>query len=266
MLNYSQNELDFFRTLIFDHEIRIDGRNNLSIRNYEIVENNIPSCFSSLKILYNNNQNEILFAVKGEIMSANTHQPEKFVYVNIDSMHKFEDIKLKNEIENHIETLLLNKISIDNFKISKICDEFYWKIYVDIYIFDVVKLSLLQLLMIGTKIVIKKIKLPKLILHTNEVTGSREYDLAEVYEDISMNEREFSIEKNIEIPDIYLFAILNNSILIDPSEEEFSIASSIVIISCYKGKITETQSIGSQVDIQKIREITSFIQSLESNE
>jgi exosome complex RNA-binding protein Rrp42 (RNase PH superfamily) len=261
MFNYSDNELDFFRTLIYDHEIRIDGRTKLSIREHEVFYNVIPTCLSSLKLVYNDNQKEILFAVKGEIVNKANINSEKLISLSVDSMYKIEDVKMKKELENHIETLLLAKINFDDFKINKNSDEYYWKIYIDIYIFDTLKLSLLQMLIIGTKILIKSIKLPKMVIFTNEITGNKEFDLIEVYEDVSEREKEYTMD--LKIPEVYLFAILNDSIYLDPNEEEFSIATSIVIISSFQGKIINVQSIGSSVDIHKIQEISSIISLLD---
>jgi exosome complex RNA-binding protein Rrp42 (RNase PH superfamily) len=262
MLNYSQNELDFFRTLLFDYDIRVDGRSKLSLRDFDTQMDVIPSCLSSLKISYNDNQKEMLFAVKGEIIPKASLKDEKLLYVSVDSMYRIDDLKLKREIENYIENLILSKINPDNLKISKSHDEYYWRLYVDIYIFDVLKMSLLQLLMIGVKSLIRNIKLPRLVLFTNEITGNIEFDLVEVYEDVSEKEKEYSLDADLSIPDVYVFSVINNSIFLDPTEEEFSIANSIVIISSHNDKITNVQSIGSSVDIQKLSDISSLIKSL----
>jgi exosome complex RNA-binding protein Rrp42 (RNase PH superfamily) len=118
------------------------------------------------------------------------------------------------------------------------------------------------MLMVGVKAVLKNIKLPRLVIFTNELTGEKEFDLVEMYEDVSEREKEYSIAEDIIVPDIYVFAVLNNSIFLDPTEEEFSIASSIVIISRHNEKVTNVQSIGSSVDIQKLQDISSLIKSL----
>lgn len=261
MLNYSQNELDFFRTLLFDYDIRVDGRNKLTMREFYTQSDVIPSCLSSLKISYNDNQKEILFAVKGEIIPKSSLKDDKLLYVSVDSMYKIDDAKLKREIENHIENLILSKISYDHLKINKAHEEYYWRLYVDIYIFDLLKMNLLQLLMVGVKTVIKNVKLPGLVLFTNEITGNVEFDLLEVYQDVSEKEKEYSLNEDLSIPDVYIFAVINNTIFLDPNEEEFSIADSIVIISSHNDKITNVQSIGSSVDIQKLQDISSLIKS-----
>lgn len=264
MFNYSQNELDFFRTLLFDYDIRIDGRTKLSIRDYDMLTDVIPSCLSSLKLTYNDNQKEILFTVKGEIVhgGGDLHglRREKLLSVSVDSMYKIEDLKLKKEVENQIENLLLSKISFDALKVNKSSDEFYWKLYIDVYIFDVLKVSLLQMLMLGIKHLLKNVKLPRVVVFTNEITGNKEFDLVELYEDVAEQEKEYVME--VDVPDVFVFAILNNNIFLDPTEEEFSISSSTVIISSHKGRVEEVQSLGSSVDIHKIQEFSAIIQSL----
>ncbi len=105
MKNYSENEREFFRSLLLDYEIRTDGRNKLAIRNFQIVENVLPSCFSSLKMTYDNNQKEILFAIKGDIVQINSNfdpAVEKLFQVSIDTMYKLDDPKLKKQLENYI--------------------------------------------------------------------------------------------------------------------------------------------------------------------
>src|SRR5690606_28856652 len=112
----------------------------------------------------------------------------------------------------------------------------------------------------GTKIVLKNLKLPRAVVFTNEITGNKEFELLELYEDLSEIEKEKKID--IDVPDVFVFAILNNNVFLDPTEEEFSVSSSTVIISAHKGKVEEVQSVGSAVDIHKIQEICSIIQSL----
>jgi len=263
LLNYSQNEIEFFRTLLFDYDIRVDGRNKLTLRDHNLYLEVLPSCLSSLKITYMDNQKEILFAIKGEIVSRDSFRSnDKLISVSLDSMYKIEDVKSKKHIEDLIEELILSKIDKDALRINQNFEDFYWKLYVDIYVFDVIKMSLLQLLMIGVKAALRNISLPRLSVFTNEITGNKEYDLVEVYEDVSELEKEFSLRELIKVPDVFVFAILNNSIFLDPTEEEFSIATTIVIISSYEGKVTNFQSIGSNVDLQLINDISGLIKSL----
>ena len=68
MNKYSSNEILFFKQLLIDNDIRIDGRDKMEIRKYNIIYNIIQSCLSSLKITYNNSKNEIIFAIKGEVI------------------------------------------------------------------------------------------------------------------------------------------------------------------------------------------------------
>ena len=67
MAHYSENEIAFFNQLVHEYDIRIDGREKMEFRNYLITNDIITTCFSSLKISYNNSKNEIIFAVKGEV-------------------------------------------------------------------------------------------------------------------------------------------------------------------------------------------------------
>jgi exosome complex RNA-binding protein Rrp42 (RNase PH superfamily) len=264
MINYSENEREFFRTILLDYNIRIDGRGKSSIRNHEIIDNIIPSCLSSLKLIYNDNQKEMIFAIKGEIIQLGEHiaSMDRLLNVSIDSMYKMEDMKLKKQIENYIETLIFSKVPMENLKIDKNnTGDYYWKIYLDIYVFDYLKMSLLQMLSIGTKAVIQKIKLPNLVLFTNEITGNKEFDLVENYEDVSDKEKEISVMANIDLPDIYVLAVLNNEVYFDPTEEETSVATSIVIISSYRGKIVNIQSIGSSVEIHKLVDLNTLLKS-----
>jgi exosome complex RNA-binding protein Rrp42 (RNase PH superfamily) len=260
MINYSENEREFFRKLLFDFEIRIDGREKLSIREYEIIPNVVSSSTSSLKLIYNESQKEILFTIKGELdQNYIPNSPvDKLINVNIDSMYKIEkeDQKLKKELENYLDTFIFSKISTDSFKVQELI---YWKIYIDIYVFDTIKLSILQMLAIGVKELIKGIKFPKLISFTNEITHNKEYDLLANYEDISEKENEYQIV--VDVPDVYVFSILNNAVFLDPTEEEFSVANSIVLLSTHKGSVLKIQSIGSSVDVQKILDITNMFKS-----
>jgi exosome complex RNA-binding protein Rrp42 (RNase PH superfamily) len=259
MLNYSQNERDFFRTALFDFNIRLDGRTKLAMREYEITENVLPSCLSSLKLSYNDKQNEILFAIKGEIIPGKSH--EKLLLVSLDSMGRIEDQKIRKELETYLETLLLSHIGNDLLRINKNFDDYSWRLYVDIYAFDYIRMSLLQLLFIGVRNLIINLKVPRLVIFTNEITGYKEFDLIEAYHDVSENEKEMLLFDSLILPDIFVFAILKDAILLDPNEEEFTIASSIVIVSSHKEKIINVQSIGSSVDVNKLHEISILVKS-----
>lgn len=64
MSKYSDNEREFFQTLLADLEIREDGRSKTQPRDYYFVHDFLPSTFSSLKLVYAKGQREIIFAVK----------------------------------------------------------------------------------------------------------------------------------------------------------------------------------------------------------
>ena len=66
-MQFSENEIAFFKQLLLDFDVRIDGRNKMDIRKYSIEKNNINNCFSSIKLTYNNSKNDIIFAIKGEL-------------------------------------------------------------------------------------------------------------------------------------------------------------------------------------------------------
>ena len=156
---------------------------------------------------------------------------------------------------------MLKKILNKNCNLIKLTE--IGIIVLGIYILDSLKMSLLQMLSIGIEHLIKNIKLPKVIVFNNEITGMKEYDIIENYEDVSDLDKEYSISNFVQIPHLLVFAILNNNIFLDPNEEESSVASSILIASSFQNKLLSLESIGSFVDIQKIFDVTSIIKSIE---
>ena len=157
-----------------------------------------------------------------------------------------ENTKIKNQLENLIQTLLISQIENTSLKIEKSKPEMIWKIYIDIFIFDELKISLFQLLTIGIKEALLNIKLPKIITFYNELTKNYEYDLKSNYEELTENESEYNI--NIIVPNVYCFAILNNLLFLDPIDEELSITNSVIFITEINQNILNIQSIGSSVD------------------
>ena len=249
MSKYSSNEITFFQQLLIDNDIRIDGREKMEIRKHNIQYNIIKSCLSSLKITYNNSKNEIIFAIKGEVtFLSEINKENKLINISIDSMNKLNDenTKVKNQLENLIQTLLISQIENTSLKIEKSKPEMIWKIYIDIFIFDELKISLFQLLTIGIKEALLNIKLPKIITFYNELTKNYEYDLKSNYEELTENESEYNI--NIIVPNVYCFAILNNLLFLDPIDEELSITNSVIFITEINQNILNIQSIGSSVD------------------
>ena len=116
MAHYSENEISFFNQLLYEYDIRIDGREKMEIRNHEIKQDIVTTCFSSLKICYNNSKNEIFFAIKGELVPTSTiNENNKVINLNIDSIQKSnENTKVKSQIENILNSMLIEKTPVDN--------------------------------------------------------------------------------------------------------------------------------------------------------
>ena len=138
MAHYSENEISFFNQLLYEYDIRIDGREKMEIRNHEIKQDIVTTCFSSLKICYNNSKNEIYFAIKGELVPTSTiNENNKVINLNIDSIQKSnENTKVKSQIENILNSMLIEKTPVDNLKVENSKPEMIWKIYVDVFVFD----------------------------------------------------------------------------------------------------------------------------------
>ena len=49
----------------------------MDIRKYEVEKNTINNCFSSVKLTYNNSKNEIIFAIKGELIKEQNEKEKK---------------------------------------------------------------------------------------------------------------------------------------------------------------------------------------------
>ena len=122
MNQFSENEIAFFKQLLLDFDVRIDGRNKMDIRKYNIEKNTINNCFSSVKLTYNNTKNEIIFAVKGELIKEDkeNNQNNLRIELNINSMsmtnkgQNSEESKLvKNKMESLINKLMISKINTD---------------------------------------------------------------------------------------------------------------------------------------------------------
>ena len=266
LVNFSENEREFFKKIICDYNIRADGRDTLSIRSLEIKPEIIPSCFSSLKIKLVDSNKEILFAIKADLLrikSPAALEGIEFASISIDSMNKIENLKLKIEIEEFIRNLILAKIDKNIFFVkneNKEITDFYWKLYIDVFIFDTIKISYLQVISLGIKQALLNLKLPKLIFFKNEISGVSEFDLIENYKDVSEKDKESNLPFEA-IPDILVFSLMNNVLYVDPSDEEEAISNSIIIASKVDKKLESIQSIGSAVDLNRIFDITNIIKN-----
>ena len=176
MAHYSENEISFFNQLLYEYDIRIDGREKMEIRNHEIKQDIVTTCFSSLKICYNNSKNEIYFAIKGELVPTSTiNENNKVINLNIDSIQKSnENTKVKSQIENILNSMLIEKTPVDNLKVENSKPEMIWKIYVDVFVFDELKMSILQILAMGIRKVLMDVKLPKIVTFYNEITKANQ--------------------------------------------------------------------------------------------
>ena len=276
---YSDNEIAFFKQLLLDFDVRVDGRDKMEIRKYRIEHNIINNCFSSLKLIYNNSKNEIFFTIKGELIKGDNTEDiiknEKSegsdlkIIINIDSMGmtnrgpNSEEYKaIKNKMESLINKLMISKINTDSLIINKTEPKLYWKVYLDIFVFDDLRISLFQLISLGVKNILLNVKVPKMIIFKNEIDDKFEYDLKKNYEDLTIEDSEEKI--NFEIPNIYIFSIINNSLYLDPCDEEIIITSSSLYVSEINKKVLNIESIGDSVEPVLYTQIGDIIKNINS--
>jgi exosome complex RNA-binding protein Rrp42 (RNase PH superfamily) len=275
---YSDNEIAFFKQLLLDFDIRIDGRDKTQIRKYDIEHNVINNCFSSLKMIYNNSKNEIIFTIKGELFKESLEEKNKEkennendlkIIVNIDSMAmtnrgpSAEEYKIiKNKMESLINNLMISKINTDSLIINKDEPKLYWKLYLDIFVFDDLRMSLFQLISIGIKTTLLNVKVPKMIIFKNEIDDKFDYDLRKNYEDLTIEDSEEKID--FQVPNIYVFSIVNNNLYLDPSDEELIITPNNLYISEENKKILNIESTGDSVEPILYTQIGNIIKNINS--
>ena len=267
--NYSENEKEFFKKIITDFDVRIDGRDKLSMRNFVITNDIIPSCFSSLKLKLADYDKEILITIKGELQKENFNNSDEnsneFVLLNIDSINKIDDIKLKLQIEEHLKNLILRKLDQNAFILKDNNGEktnYNWRLFIDVLIFDSIKISYLQIISIAVKKALLNLKLPNLVFFRNEITGASEFDLAENYENDSIKAKEIAMDFDNKIPDVYVFSLINNNAYLDPNDEEEVNSNSIIIASKLNGNLENIESVGSSVELNKIMEVSNTIKNI----
>ena len=270
MNQYSENELAFFKQLLLEYDVRVDGRKKMEKRKYKIEYDIINNCFSSLKLTYNNSKSEMIFAIKGELLkeeeqTEDSNYSDKIV-VSINSMayktSQSEEYKTtKNKMEYLINNLIVSKISTDSLFIDGSSQKMSWKLYLDIFIFDELRMSLFQLISIGVKKILENVKVPKLKVFQNEIENNIEYDLKTNYEDIKYEDSEEKIK--LDIPNVYSFAILNNFLYLDPSDEELMITSCSLYLNEKNKKILNVESIGDSVDPVLYSQLSNIINNLQ---
>jgi exosome complex RNA-binding protein Rrp42 (RNase PH superfamily) len=276
---YSDNEIAFFKQLLLDFDVRVDGRDKMELRKYKIEHNIINNCFSSLKLTYNNSKNEIFFTIKGELIKGDNTEDiikkEKSegsdlkIIINIDSMGmtnrgpNSEEYKaIKNKMESLINKLMISKINTDSLIINKTEPKLYWKLYLDIFVFDELRMSIFQLISIGVKHTLLNVKVPKLIVFQNEIDDKFEYDLRKNYEDLTVEESEEKI--NLEVPNILVFSIVNNCLYLDPCDEEMIITPSSLFVSEVNKKLLNIESIGDSVEPILYSQIAEIIKNIKA--
>ena len=277
MNQFSENEIAFFMQLLLDFDVRIDGRDKMDIRKYYIEKDIINNCFSSIKLTYNNSKNEMIFAIKGELIKENqeaineeNNKENNKIELNINSMsmnikgqNAEESKAIKNKMESLFNKLMISKINTDCLIINENKPKLYWKFYLDIFIFDDLRMSLFQLIAIGIKETLLNVKVPKMIAFQNEVDEKFEYDLMQNYKDLTMEESEEKIK--LEIPNIFVFSIFNNNLYLDPCDEELIITPSNLYISEYNKKILNIESIGDSVEPILYSQISDIINQYKTN-
>ena len=229
-------------------------------------------------MVYNNSKNEIIFTIKGELVKENKEEKKDEdqcnendlkIKVNIDSMAmtnrgpSAEEYKIiKSKMESLINKLMISKINTDSLIINKTEPKLYWKLYLDIFVFDDLRRSLFQLISIGIKNTLMNVKVPKMIVFKNEIDDKFEYDLRKNYEDLTIEDSEEKI--NFIIPNVYVFSIVNNFLYLDPDDEELIITPSNLYVSEENKKILNIESIGDSVDPILYSQIEEIFKNINS--
>ena len=97
---------------------------------------------------------------------------------------------------------MISKINTDSLIINKDEPKLYWKLYLDIFVFDDLRISLFQLISIGIKTTLLNVKVPKMIIFKNEIDDKFDYDLRKNYEDLTIEDSEEKID--FQVPNIYV--------------------------------------------------------------
>lgn len=271
--NFSENEKEFFNRIITQFDVRMDGREKLEVRDFQIFEDVIPSCFSSLKLKLTNYDKDILITIKGELQkekdlnTENNESENHSIFLSIDSINKIEDMKLKVNIEETLRNLILEKLEKNLFCLRDNKGDltnYSWRLFIDILVFDSIKITYLHPICFGIKKALVNLKLPNLVFFRNEITGAIEFDLAENYEgENSAMAKDINIDFENKIPDMFVFSVINNEAYLDPSDEEEVNSDSIIVLTKLNGEIENVESIGSSVELQKIFEISNKIKNLD---
>ena len=139
-----------------------------------------------------------------------------------------------------------------------------WKIYVDVFVFDELKMSILQILAMGIRKVLMDVKLPKIVTFYNEITKANEYDLKANYEELAEKDMEYFA--NLAPPQIFTFSVMNNKLYLDPVNEEWDISNCVIFVSVLGNKILQIQSTGGNINPLIMLELENVIANLNTNE
>ena len=101
-----------------------------------------------------------------------------------------------------------------------------------------------------------------MIIFKNEIDDKFDYDLRQNYEDLTIEDSEEKI--NFQVPNIYVFSIINNSLYLDPCDEELIITPSSLYISEENKKILNIESIGDSVEPILYTQIEDIIKNINS--
>jgi exosome complex RNA-binding protein Rrp42 (RNase PH superfamily) len=260
---FSDNELKLFNQIFTEFGLRIDGRKNLEIRGHSFTPNVIPNCAASLKLQYNNNQNSIIFAVKSEIVvnENNSIENNNLIVLDINTMQNSKNNQIASYLINILNKLLINNINTETLYIENSNKKLYWKLYLDVCIYDDLRLSLLQLISLGINKVFENLHLPKIVYFMNQITKEEDYDLLSKYND-SLKKDNYEMKINLKLPNIYVFSVLGNNLIIDPEDEELAIGRCTIFISAMNHEIINIEGVGDEVDPILYVQLHDFIKNL----
>ena len=234
--------------------LRSDGRNKLQYREINVEPGLCPSKMGSAKV--NLGESEILVTVNGELVQPIPEEPNKGI-INF-SMGWVPDCGKKLEMfdrRDHFNDIILENVKrvyscMDLQPLCVISGKKCWKLFVDIFIFRLDG-GLYGAISYAIKAALLSLKLPK-VVRVDSDAGETSVSVSEHEED--------AWTPKFCVPNMHSFIMVEENIVLDPSNAEELCAKCSFMIATHDGKVVNFLKEGS--GLFKLKKILTLFNTI----
>ena len=219
-----------FNCEMLNRHMRMDGREYLQQRDFEIEMDPLPLSPASCRVIWGNgygNTTEVVVSVSTEV-ATNEHAKYDLTVKALPGSFgpSVESTEICQVIKSTLEHFIDNSEALEPEQFILFSSPYSWKLFIDVL---VIKASgaFYEAAMLGIQKSLEELTFPELIVTPGDNPNELHFDIDE-------SKTPKRIIQHEKIPQVYSFAAFNDSLLIDPTPSEITSVQSLLVVGISK--------------------------------